>query len=207
MKLSTKLGNWEVSLWIDAPPFTVLIPRQTHGNSIVSTASFDAGVPSADGIIGTLSGPAIGVHTADCLPLVLTTDMRALATHISRHTLTAGILETITDTLNGERILHAWMGPHICERCFVFEHRGEGIVEFERMFPYAVSEDALGTHLSLATVIRTYLRTHSVADATVFEDGRCTQETSSLPSYRRWKAQGGEGNFPRIITAVQYKKS
>ncbi|OGY31324.1 MAG: hypothetical protein A3C02_04620 [Candidatus Andersenbacteria bacterium RIFCSPHIGHO2_02_FULL_45_11] len=185
MQSSITLSNWEV---VSNPAFPVTLAHQDHGRS--------------DFIIGTPSSKPVGVYTADCLPLVLTTDTKAFAIHISRHTLTAGILEELTKSIDNEKIRDAYIGPHICENCFVFEEQGEGIQQFEKIFSYAVHKDTLGTHISLISVIENYLRKQDFDISAIIQDNRCTLETPILPSYRRWRAEGENGDFPRIITAV-----
>src|SRR3989344_5903870 len=121
MQSSITLSNWEV---VSNPAFPVTLAHQDHGRS--------------DFIIGTPSSKPVGVYTADCLPLVLTTDTIAFAIHISRHTLAAGILEELTKSIHNDEIRDAYVGPHICENCFVFEEKGESILRFETLFPRAI---------------------------------------------------------------------
>ncbi len=187
MQSSTTLGNWKIIL---NPEFPVTLAHQDHGRS--------------DFIIGTPSSKPVGVYTADCLPLILTTDTKAFAIHISRHTLTAGILEELTKSIGSEKLRNAYIGPHICEQCFVFEEKGPEIIAFEKLFPEAVSVDSFGTHISLISVIKKYLTTNNLHETAIHQDTRCTFETPKLPSYRRWRAEGGIGDFPRIITAVRF---
>lgn len=182
----TKLGNFEV---VSNPEFPVTLAHQDHGRS--------------DFIIGTPSSRPVGAYTADCLPLVLTTDTKAFAIHISRHTLTAGILEELTKSIGSEEIRNTYIGPHICQNCFVFEEKGEGILQFEKVFPHAVHEDASGTHISLISVIQKYLDEQGLDTSAIIQDNRCTFETLDLPSYRRWRAKGENGVFTRFITAVR----
>lgn len=197
MQSSIQLGKWEIA---HDPAYPVTLARQVHGNGIINAASCTHRITEADGIIGTPSDAAFGVHTADCLPLILTTDTRAIALHISRHTLVAGILDTVMEHIKKEPITAAYIGPHICENCFVFEERGEGIAQFETLFPYSTRQSDSGIHLSLRKVVIKFL-----SDVpSVVEDFRCTLETPELPSYRRWRAEGEIGDFPRIITSVRF---
>lgn len=205
MQSSIKLGDWEVSLITGKPPVSMLLPRQTHGDIITQAALCVTSITEADGIIGTPHDAPFGVHTADCLPLVVTTDTRAAAIHISRHTLVAGILNNLNKVLDEEELRAAYIGPHICETCFTFKEKGEGIIEFEKLFPYAVHEQNSITHVSLVAVAQKYLAEKNVDTTKISYDTRCTFETLDLPSYRRWRAEGGTGDFPRMVTAVYAK--
>jgi copper oxidase (laccase) domain-containing protein len=198
MRSSTKLDNWEVSLELES---NAIIPHQVHGNTIISVSTCVSGTTDADGIIGTLNDPPFGVHTADCMPLVFITPTRALALHVSRHTLLAGILEESIDLLSGEQILHTYIGPHICEECFTFEHEGESIRAFRTRYPDASTEERGTIHISMDRVVDGYLKQFGVQHA--IRDTRCTVETPELPSYRRWRAEGGTGTFPRFITSLR----
>lgn len=200
MQSFTKLGNWEIAL---NPEYPVSLARQVHGNMIVHATSCEHAVIQADGVTGTQFDGAFGVHTADCLPLVVITDTQAAVLHISRHTLVAGILDTLTELLGKEPIRTAYIGQHICENCFVFEEKGEGIAQFEKLFPYAVKHNSSGTHLSLRSVILHYLKDIP----SITEDSRCTFETQELPSYRRWRKEGSVGDFPRMVTSVRFMRS
>ncbi len=202
MQSSIKLGNWRVSHITSEQKDPILLPRQTHGNTITQAALCVHRITEADGIIGTSQDAPFGIHTADCLPLVVTTDTRAAAIHISRHTLTAGILNTLTAILDGEALRNAYIGPHICEQCFVFEEKGENIIRFEKMFPHAIQERNHMTHISLRRVVYEYLKDIGMRKKFIIQDIRCTFETPELSSYRRWMAGGEQGDFPRMITAV-----
>ncbi len=203
MQLSTKLGNFEVVLMSSVADTTITLPKQTHGNTIIPASACEHGVTEADGIIGTLQDSPFGIHTADCLPLVVTTQTRAATIHISRHTLVAGILDELTRVIAQEKIIAAYIGPHICQRCFTFTEKGEGILQFEKHFPSAVQEKNSCTHISLQKVIHDYLTSIGVPKNAIEEDGRCTFETPKLASYKRWITRGKQGDFPRMTTVVR----
>ena len=131
---SLKLGNWEITTTMQPDLGDVVFPFQTHGNATISAEECVSGQTQADGIYMDNAEYAIGINTADCLPLVLLTDKQALALHVSRKTLIRGLVKNIPGVMNLQEITHAYIGPHICEDHFGFEYAGEEIQEFMKNF-------------------------------------------------------------------------
>jgi polyphenol oxidase len=203
MPSSIQLGNWNVSQITGDTPPSVITARQVHGNSIVPVSACENPSTIADGLVGNTGDKPFGIHTADCMPLVITTREHVYALHISRKTLVAGILEEFTKQLGNEVIEHVYIGPHICEKCFTFSFIGEDVEKFAQMFPYATETRGAITHLSLLKVVMRFLEDKSVSKKDIAHDGRCTFETPELLSYRRWIAEGNTGVFPEITTVIE----
>jgi copper oxidase (laccase) domain-containing protein len=202
MRLSTvqdieTLINWDKDI--------ITTPKQAHGNTIVSASSCISGVTEADAIYGDATSKPFGVLTADCMPLVLITDKNAYAIHVSRHTLVVGILENIQTliTKQKEKIMRAYIGPHICKNCFVFEYIGEDLQRFIDKYPEAVFEKQNKIHIDLYKVIQDFLDKQAIPETAITRDKRCTFETGELYSYKRWLTEGNTGKFPNMVTAVQ----
>ncbi|WP_129360951.1 MULTISPECIES: polyphenol oxidase family protein [Micrococcaceae] len=77
--------------------------------------------PVADAAV-TATGRPLAIMTADCLPIVLTTEHDSTfgVAHAGRKGLLAGVLPNVVEALHelGMRQIHAWVGPAICGRCY-----------------------------------------------------------------------------------------
>jgi polyphenol oxidase len=105
----------------DAPPATLIRPRQVHGSRIASAAECAAGI-DADAVVTRTRDP-VGVVTADCVPvLAASADGRSVAAiHAGWRGLAAGVIEAAMAALAreaGGAPLHAAIGPHIGPCCY-----------------------------------------------------------------------------------------
>lgn len=78
--------------------------------------------PQADALVTRLTGVALVIHVADCVPVLLA-DQRAGvigAAHAGRVGLLAGVLQATVAAMRdlGASDVHAWIGPHICASCY-----------------------------------------------------------------------------------------
>ena len=109
----------------DAPgPEGLLRPKQVHGREVVNAADCRRQpAPEADAVISTESGVAIGIVTADCVPLLLASSggEAVAAVHAGWRGLASGVVAQSVDALRrssrSERILAA-IGPCIGVRCY-----------------------------------------------------------------------------------------
>ena len=105
-------------------PAGLLRPRQVHGRAIASAADCRAQPPpEADGVVSTDPGVAVGVVTADCLPILVASDGgRAVAAiHAGWRGLAHGVVGHGIDALRrsaGAGRLVAAIGPHIGACCY-----------------------------------------------------------------------------------------
>ncbi|MDK9293988.1 laccase domain-containing protein [Propionibacterium freudenreichii] len=81
-----------------------------------------APVPVADSIVCTLPDVPLAIRVADCVPVVLA-DVHAGvigAAHAGRVGLLTRVLQATIDAMasRGATSLEAWVGPHICGRCY-----------------------------------------------------------------------------------------
>ncbi len=80
---------------VQAPEFTVF-PRQVHGIRVVHGESMrGAGSAPADAIVSTTPGLAVGIVTADCVPILVASEdgSRVAAIHAGWRGLAAGVIE------------------------------------------------------------------------------------------------------------------
>lgn len=123
--------------------FTV---SQVHGAEVVTVVQSDAvaavGGREADALVTAVPGVALGVHTADCVPILLADDAgRIGVAHAGWRGTVLGIAERTVEALVAlgaePARLRAALGPSICQRCF--EVGDEVAAEFARVAPSSVS--------------------------------------------------------------------
>lgn len=182
-----KFLNWEVEATVaKKEPAAAQFAEQTHGRE--------------DFLITT--GKAIGIRTADCLPLVLLGEKEAALVHVSRKTLVNGQLENLATQFPVSAVQKAWLGPHICSKHFVFEHEGPEIQKFKELFPNAVEETVRGLALNIEKVVVKYLEKWGISEEKIEQDTSCTFESEALSSYKRERGK----NLPlktHIYTTVR----
>lgn len=118
-------------------------------DAIVQTKSAEAlGQIQADGQVTSQADRAVGIFTADCLPVFLADPGQGIvgAAHCGRKGLQAGVLQTLVEAmiaLGAHRSdLTATLGPRICGRCYQV---GDDIAEdFDRQFPGTVTHSRFG---------------------------------------------------------------
>jgi YfiH family protein len=107
-----------------AAPGGVLRPRQVHGRAVVSAAACRSQPPpEADAVICSEPGVAVGVVTADCLPVLLASEGGRVvaAIHAGWRGLARGVVADGVDALRrsaGDARIVAAIGPHIGPCCY-----------------------------------------------------------------------------------------
>ncbi len=105
-------------------------PRQVHGADVATASQCESGRVEADAVLAAEPGVRVGVVTADCLPILATTeDGRAVAAiHAGWRGLAQGVIETGIAALRREAgasgssmgggRLRAIIGPHVGACCY-----------------------------------------------------------------------------------------
>lgn len=79
-------------------------------------------LPSADAMVTDLPGVALAIRVADCMPIMLADPKAGVvgAAHAGRVGFLAGVLPATVKSMHdmGATELLAWLGPHICGRCY-----------------------------------------------------------------------------------------
>ena len=185
------------------PPCRVVTAHQVHGTDIAEVTDPATGRDALEGydaLVTNVPGCAIGVRTADCIPVLLYDSVhRAVAAVHSgwRGTLNRISQKTIfrMQELYGTRPgdLKAVIGPGICRRCFqvgeevVQYFKGNGI-DIDPIYSWEGPKgDGMhgGHHLDLAGENRLLLIESGVPEAGVFVSGLCTYEDLRFYSARR----------------------
>jgi polyphenol oxidase len=174
--------------------------RQVHGSEVhtvgqqwLAERSGPGAVdpPEVDGLVSSLPGVALLVRVADCVPVLLADVDRGVigAAHAGRNGLVAGVVPRTVARMRdqGAQQVTAWVGPHICGRCYeVPETMRE---EVSSVVPEAFAETSWGTPaVDVGAGVKAQLL---AADATVVEASRCTLESEDLFSHRRDAARAG----------------
>ncbi len=144
-----------------------------------------------DGLVTTERGVTLSVRAADCVP-VLFADVDAGvigACHCGRPGVVAGIVPATLAAMRdlGATTITAWVGPHVCGRCYeVPQQLQDDVVAVE---PATRATTSWGTpSLDVGAGVRTQLERDGV---TVVDLSACTRESSELFSYRREGKRSG----------------
>jgi hypothetical protein len=171
--------------------------QQVHGNRV---EIFDAAAdpndaePQADGAVTRTPGVVLAILTADCLPILLSSDDGAeiAAVHAGWHGLAAGVTEACVGRLRTPpaRII-AWLGPAIGPASYeVGEEVRARFIAHDHTAAAAFSATRPGHWLcDLYTLARQRLRALGIAN--VHGGGFDTRTDERLYSYRRDGANSG----------------
>ena len=187
--------------------------RQVHGADVAyvgedgagadDEASDDEGLngaasgdPVADALLTDRPGTVLAARAADCVPVLLGDDRAGVvaAVHAGRQGLVAGVVPRAVAALRerGARRLTAWVGPHVCGRCY--EVPAELRDEVAAAVPGTATETSWGTPaLDLGAGVRRQLEEAAGAGVEVEVVGfePCTVEDERFYSYRRQGAAAG----------------
>lgn len=116
-----------LAAWLGVSEDNIVVPRQTHSAEVRFIGSVPVGpdlIEGVDALVTTLKGVAIGVSTADCVPVALVDDNAGVAgvAHAGwRGALGGVVLRLVEEMLRrGADLsgLRAFFGPAICSGCF-----------------------------------------------------------------------------------------
>lgn len=168
--------------------------HQVHGADVarVPAEASDAPVPQADGLVTDATGVALLVRVADCVPVLLAdVDAGVVgAAHAGREGVRAGVVPATVAALRdaGARDVRAWIGPHVCGRCYEVPVAMRD--EVAERIPAAGATTSWGTpSLDLGAAVRVQLADVGVTE--VEHLGLCTMEREDLWSHRRDGAAAG----------------
>lgn len=167
---------------------TPFVMHQVHGAEVHVVGDGDVvddPVLCVDALATTRGDVVLMARAADCVPLLLASPEGVIgAVHAGRRGLALGVVPAAVGRLRslGATQLTAWIGPHICGRCYeVPEQMQEGVAA---LVPEARSTTSWGTSaLDLGAGVRSQLAAEGVGDIRVVD--ACTREDDRWPSYRR----------------------
>lgn len=173
--------------------------RQVHGKQVALGDSAPK-QPEADAIVARTAGVVCAILTADCLPVVLTTEdgNEVAVAHAGWRGLCAGILEETVATLRAspEKVI-AWAGPAISKPAFEVgaEVRQQFLNRDDGAGDYFSENDKGRWQADLYGLAA--LRLENCGVTKLFGGGRCTHtEQDRFFSYRR------DGRCGRMATFI-----
>ena len=165
---------------------------QVHGNEVVVVGPEGPGHDVhghlhgiGDGLVTAEPGITLSVRAADCAP-VLFADAEAGvigACHCGRPGVVAGIVPATLTAMRalGASEITAWVGPHVCGRCYEVPQEMQDLVAAAE--PAMRATTSWGTpSLDVGAGVRAQLEREGVE---VVDRSRCTIESPDLFSYRR----------------------
>jgi YfiH family protein len=131
------------------------------------------------------------VRVADCVPLLLADIEHSVvgAAHAGRPGLVAGIVPATVARMRelGAGRITAWLGPHVCGRCY--EVPAEMRAEVAATVPASFAETSWGTPaVDVGAGVVAQLEAEGIE---VVDASRCTLEDDDLFSYRRQGVASG----------------
>jgi polyphenol oxidase len=167
---------------------------QVHGADVrlVDESNLDdPQVRVGDALVTRLPQVALMVRVADCLPVLLADPVAGVvgAAHAGRQGLAAGVVPRTVDAMLdlGATRIRAWVGPHVCGRCY--EVPDELRTQVAATAPGTYAETSWGTPaLDLGAGVAAQLAALGVQSQDV---SRCTLEDDDLFSYRRQGERSG----------------
>lgn len=158
----------------------IVFMEQVHGDTVVLVEDNKA-KPTCDALITTHRRLAVAVMVADCIPLLLKSDVAVAAVHVGRKGLMNGIARKTINAMRdlGAEIIHSYIGPNICGNCY--EVSEEIYTEVVSKYPSADSRSRTGKFtLDLAAGLKVDLK-----DTVLMDLSSCVLEDKNTFSYRR----------------------
>lgn len=174
--------------------------RQVHGAEVAVVDG--PGRSVVDGLVTARPGLVLMVRVADCVPVLLADTEAGVVgvAHAGRPGVRAGVVPATVAAMRGlgATRLEAWIGPHVCGRCY--EVPAEMQADVVQRVPSTGITTRQGTPgLDLGAGVRSQLADAGVAVTDVFE---CTIESERLYSYRREGERAG-----RMAGLVQLREA
>jgi YfiH family protein len=185
------------------PPDRVIRPVQEHGAEVAFVRDLGDSDPGrADAVVSTLAGVAVGVMTADCVPVLLAMDGGRVvaALHAGWRGVAAGVVgsafEAMARTAAPWRHVTAVIGPHIGACCYevdapVIERLR---VRFSKLLDSALIQvNPEHWMLDLGALVRLELIRAGVRspDVGTFPDACTCCDAERFHSHRRDRARAG----------------
>ena len=158
----------------------ILFMNQVHGDTVV-LAEDSTITPTCDALITTEHNLALAVMVADCIPLLLKSEVAVAAVHVGRRGLMNSIARNAITAMRdlGAEVIYAYIGPNICGNCY--EVSKEIFEEVTERFPATNSMPRTGKFtLDLVAGLKSEIK-----DTVVMDHSSCVFEDPKAFSYRR----------------------
>jgi purine-nucleoside/S-methyl-5'-thioadenosine phosphorylase / adenosine deaminase len=164
------------------------VRRAGSGSTTASGEMGQPGPPEADAIFTDTAGLALGVLTADCVPVLLADPQARIvgAAHAGREGMAAGVVTELIAAMSAAGAsparMHAAIGPYMCGGCY--EVPDEMRARVAARVPQSACVTRKGTPgIDVGAGVGAQLAEAGVRAVT--RDPRCTAEAAELYSYRR----------------------
>ena len=154
--------------------------NQVHVETVVLVEN-NQSTPTCDALITTERKLAVAVMVADCIPLLLKSDVAVAAVHVGRKGLMNGIARKTIEAMRdlGAEVIHSYIGPNICGNCY--EVGSDIFEDVVSKYPTSDSSSRSGKQtLDLAAGLKTDLK-----DTVLLDLSSCVLEDNHTFSYRR----------------------
>ncbi|MEY4683056.1 MAG: hypothetical protein RL534_475 [Actinomycetota bacterium] len=158
----------------------IVFMNQVHGDTVVLVEE-KTNTPTCDALITTERKLAVAVMVADCIPLLLKSDVAVAAVHVGRKGLMNGVARKTIDAMRdlGAEVIHSYIGPNICGSCY--EVGADIFNEVVSKYPSSDSSNRTGkATLDLVSGLKTDLK-----DTVLLDLSSCVLEDKNSFSYRR----------------------
>ena len=163
--------------------------RQTHSATAIKASAGLCG--EADALFTGETDLAMGVVTADCLPIVLSGQCQSAAIHAGWRGLESGILEhTLKCLTESSEELSAWIGPGIGPCCYEVGQDVATRVASSSSSEVIIEQHSGALHLDLMQAARIQLSAAGVQEIVSLPICTCC-EAEKLWSYRREGPRAG----------------
>ena len=154
--------------------------KQVHGNTVQTISNESSNLPEVDALVTNQKSIALAVQIADCLPLLLQSDVAVAAVHVGRKGLLNGVAIAAVAALKqfGATKITGVVGPHICGNCYEVDQ--SMFDEITKQHPATKSD---GRNLNLFAGLAA-----QISDIPLVNLNICTLENPDYFSFRR----GGE---------------
>ncbi len=165
-----------------APRAVLADMEQVHGSEVVIAGGSRQ---QCDALVSDRAEVVLMVRVADCVPVLLADPDAGVigAAHAGRKGVALGVVGACVEQMGqlGARSISAWVGPHICGRCY--EVPAELQQEVADLEPVTASTTSWGTPaLDIGAGVTAQLERLGVQ---VHDASRCTLESPDLYSHRR----------------------
>jgi YfiH family protein len=164
----------------------IIYMSQVHGNEVIRVNSDTNSQSECDALITTDKSVGLAVLSADCLPILVSSQIAVAAIHAGRKGIVNGIIPKTIGQMAalGATNFEAIIGPAICGDCY--EVDSTMYTELTSEYPALASKDGR-TNLDLISGALSQLQSSGVAAEFVHI---CTKESTDFYSYRRLQNTG-----------------
>ena len=193
--------------YLGIPPQNLIIPRQTHSDTVAVIDNVPQGnITGVDSLITRLTDTALAINTADCVPVLLSDTTTGLisAIHAGWRGIVSEIIpKTVTKAKElGAKHFKAVIGPAICSECF--ETSDEIAEKFRTKFGESVittNEITGKKHVDLVQSAKIQLLYTGIKEENITISGKCTRcNYTELFSARKSGVNSG-----RVATVIMRK--